>query len=85
MTRQYKSLTWLAFVGIFLIPAFLLGLVLVIYSMVQKPDFSRKVAEMGFDPEEWELPLRSHSAKVFISGMAIFATIMVIAVKILVK
>ena len=85
MARQYKNLTWLAFIGIFLIPAFLLGLILVVYSMVQKPAFRRKVAEMGYDPEIWEAPLRSHSSMVFIFGLSIFAVSAIIAVKILVK
>lgn len=73
--RQYRNLTWLQFVGIFLLGAYFIGLASIIYAMVQKPAFRRKVAELGCEPEAWERPLRAHATKVLLTGPAVFLVI----------
>ena len=72
MARQYVRLTWLQFFGCFLFSAYLIGVVIYIYAMVQKPAFRRKVAEMGYDPDQWSKPLREHETIVTTVGLVLF-------------
>lgn len=83
MARQYRNLTWLQFAGIFLLGAYFIGLAMIIYAMVQKPAFRRRVAEMGYDPEAWETPLRAHATKVLLTGAIIFLVLGLISVAII--
>jgi hypothetical protein len=48
---------------------------MVIYSLVQKPAFRRKVAEMGIDPDERELPLAIHASLVRTAGLVLFVAV----------
>lgn len=80
MARQYKSLTYWGLVGLLFIPAYLLGVLIIIYVWIQKPTFRRKVAELGYDPEAWEAPLRKHATTcnlvvlgVILLGVIVFA------------
>ncbi len=83
MARQYRNLTWLQFVGIFLVGAYFIGLAMIIYAMIQKPAFRRRVAEMGYDPEAWEAPLRAHATKVLLTGIVIFLIVGLISVAVI--
>ena len=75
MARQYKKLSWLVFFGVFLLVFYFIGVLVIIYAMVLKSAFRRKVAEMGHDPEAWERPLCAHSDKVLLACVAAIAII----------
>jgi hypothetical protein len=74
--RQYRMLTWVQFVGIFLLPAYLIGLIFIVYAMAQKAVLRRRAAEMGVDPLEWERPLRGHSTKIVLTGFVLTAFVL---------
>ncbi|MGI4791315.1 MAG: zinc ribbon domain-containing protein [Janthinobacterium lividum] len=76
-TKQYQNLNWLAFAGIFFVGAYFLGLGLIIFAVVQKPNLRRKVAELGVSPDAWEKPLRAQFVRLMVIG---FATLVVISV-----
>jgi hypothetical protein len=62
-SRQYLWLSKLQFYGALGIFAYGLGLLVVIYTVMQKSTLRRKVAELGYDPEVWERALRKQAAK----------------------
>ena len=72
--RTYRWFSCLQLFGVFGLPLFFLGILLIIYAAVQKGALRRKVIEIGYDPEAWETPLRKHASTVSQLGLLIIST-----------
>jgi hypothetical protein len=77
--KQYKGYSWLQFFGLFFLPIWFIGLIMIVYAAAMKASFRRKIVEIGVDPDAWEEPLQRHARILFYSGV-----LMVVGVSVMV-